>query len=265
MTTAIYKPTGRAREYSPLALNLYEGCDHGCTYCFARSMAARFGRPWPLIIHPRDGMCGEIPRACNKYAGTTDQVLLSFSGDPYSHVDEITGMTRFALQYLLENKIPVAILSKGGSRCLRDLGLFKQFGRSIKVGASLTFLAQEDSLEWEPRAAVPDDRIDTLRRLHESGITTWASLEPVIEPGQSLALIAITREFIDHYKIGRWNYDPRADGIDWAKFGADAVSLLRSYHKPFYIKNDLRPYLGDLKLRPEEMDPDRDNARPFPK
>ena len=43
----IYEPQGRAREYSPLALNHYQGCDHACTYCYARSINRRWGKDWP--------------------------------------------------------------------------------------------------------------------------------------------------------------------------------------------------------------------------
>ena len=34
MSKAIYRPKGRAREYSPWACNLYVGCQNDCTYCF---------------------------------------------------------------------------------------------------------------------------------------------------------------------------------------------------------------------------------------
>lgn len=38
----IYEPKGRAREYSPLALNYYKGCTHGCRYCYVPNMIGRF-------------------------------------------------------------------------------------------------------------------------------------------------------------------------------------------------------------------------------
>lgn len=260
---AIYKPSGRAREYSPLALNIYEGCDHGCSYCFARSMAARFKRPWPATPHPRLRIYEAIPRACKKYAGTKDQVLISFSGDPYCHADEIAQTTRFALHHLLENKIPVAILTKGGSRCLRDLDLFKRFGKSIKVGASLTCVFDWDWMRCEPEAAQPKDRISALSVLHDHGIPTWASLEPVLSEEATYKLITVTSGYVDSYKVGRLNYSREADTINWRLFIREIVDHLRMLHKPFYLKRSLWPYLGDLKLRSEEMNPDRDNARPF--
>jgi DNA repair photolyase len=40
--TIIYEPTGKAREYSPLAANLYSGCDHNCDFCFVPSIMSRF-------------------------------------------------------------------------------------------------------------------------------------------------------------------------------------------------------------------------------
>lgn len=70
-------------------------------------------------------------------------------------------------------------------------------------GATLTFIDELKSLEVEPNAAKPQDRISTLKKLHEEGIKTWASIEPVIDPVQSLALIEATMPFVDQYKIGK--------------------------------------------------------------
>ena len=74
-------------------------------------------------------------------------------------------------------------------------------------------------------------------------IQTWASLEPVIDPVQSLQIIRETKDFVDEYKIGRWNHDPRADRIDWKAFGEETIELCRMLGKKFYIKKDLAVFL----------------------
>ena len=183
----------------------------------------------------------------------TKQVLLSFLSDPYCTAESNYCITYQVLKLLNKHNVPVAILTKGGSRCLRDLDLFKQF-HNIKVGATLTFDNDRDSFAWEPGAALPLDRIGALRILHGEGITTWASFEPVIEPAQSLNLIKQTLPFIDQYKLGKWNHDPRADLIDWSSYVAQAVKILRDNGKQFYVKEDLRKYAHGLT--PEESDMD---------
>ncbi|HIT62215.1 MAG TPA: hypothetical protein IAC38_02035 [Candidatus Caccovivens faecavium] len=90
--------------------------------------------------------------------------------------------TRAVLKMLNAYKVPVAVLSKGGKKMLRDLDIFKEFGDRITVGATLTFLDDKKSKEWEPYASTPSERLETLKILHENGIKTFASFEPTIEP-----------------------------------------------------------------------------------
>ena len=74
-------------------------------------------------------------------------------------------------------------------------------------------------------------------------IFTWASLEPVIDPEQSLEIIRRTHHFVDLFKVGTLNHHPRAREIDWRKFGRQAVELLEQLDCSYYIKDDLRRYL----------------------
>ena len=76
--------------------------------------------------------------------------------------------------------------------------------------------------------------------INSRGIRTWVSLEPVIDPEQSIELIKQTHEFVDLYKVGKLNHDPLADTIDWRRFGWDAKGLLESLKKAHYIKQGLR-------------------------
>jgi DNA repair photolyase len=170
-----------------------------------------------------------------------EPVLLSFACDPYSQFETEHGITRNAIEILHRHGHKVSILTKGGSRALRDLDLL---GEGDRFGSTLTFVKTEDSLSWEPRAALPDDRIDTLRRFHEAGIETWASLEPVIDPAQTLELIQRSHQFVDTFKVGKWNHDPRASEIDWPRFTSDVIELLRKLGKHFVIKEALKPYIG---------------------
>ncbi len=250
-TPPIYRPRGMAREYSPLGLNIYTGCDHGCTYCYNR----RFGMHPPK---PRKYLVGDLMKQLESER-ITEQVHISFIGDPYC-IEEYRHhwMTRQVLEILLKHQVPVQILTKGGSRCLRDLDLFREF-KYIKVGSTLTFETVIDSTFWEPGAADPGDRLDTLAVLAAHGIRTWVSMEPVISPEQSFRLITRSLPFVDEYKVGRWNHDVRAETIGWRIFGEKVVRLLRSAGKSFYVKKGLQEHLDDL--RPEEIDMDRTTLR----
>jgi len=251
--TTIYMPQGKAREYSPLALNLYSGCDHGCTYCYVEPMFKRFNKNYVHSdVSLRKNILNELEKGAKKWKNEKSQVLLSFTGDPYCHHNESIKATREALNILYKNKFPVAVLTKGGSRCLQDLDIFKKFGNNIKVGATLTFTSYN---EIEKNASLPSDRLKTLEILHENGINTWASFEPVINSEQSLELIVSTLDYVDAYKIGKWNHSKEAKKIDWQSFVEKAVNILRSAKKEFYIKHDLRA-CTKIELLDKESDMD---------
>lgn len=259
--SAIYEPSGAAREYSPLALNYIKGCDHGCVYCYVPIMMKRFNSDYihsNVYIKEEESLLKDIKKSCKKFKNSEKQVFLSFTTDPYSHFNNETKLTRKVLFILLEHNIPVSILSKGGKNLLQDLDVFKMFGDNIQIGGSLTFTKNEDSLKWEKNASLPNDRFETLKILKDNGIRTWASMEPVIYPEQSLEIMELTSDYIDAYKIGKLNHFKKyEDRFDWTKFLNDAVSIMRKHNKEFYIKKDLLEYRDkDLYLSENEINMD---------
>ncbi len=257
--SVIYRPSGMAREYSPFALNIYIGCSHRCRYCYAphtlqKSSATYFGKP-----EPRKDILKYLEKDLQKNV-YKEQVLLSFVGDVYCDNADDSATTREVLKMLSAYRVPVAVLSKGGKKMLRDLDVFKTFGDRITVGTTLTFLDEEKSRYWEPFAALPSERLETLKILHDNGIKTFASFEPTIEPDESLALIRKTLELdcVDHYKIGKINnYKSEDKWQDWAKYLQDCVDLLRPTGKQVYYKFCLRKLAPNVELLPEEKNPDQ--------
>ena len=109
---------------------------------------------------------------------------------------------------------------------------------------------------WEPGARTFPDRLLALHALHDYGIQTWASIEPVIDPAESLAVIGESLPHVDAYKVGRWNHDARANAIDWPAFGRAAVEMIRAAGKRLYVKADLRAHLEPGYLTAAECDLD---------
>lgn len=237
----IYEPKGKAGEYGEYALNLYDGCTHGCKYCYVPAIRYKTPEVYHSCAVARkfnlEGLKGEIRNHAGK------PLFFCFTCDPYQPINEKERLTGRVIGLCHKAQIPVTILTKGGKRSGVDFPLLAKSPTLSKYGATLTFLNNEESLEWEPGAALPGERIDMLRKAHEMGIPTWASLEPVIDPEQSLEIIRQCYAFVDHFKVGKWNHDPRANAIDWKKFAHDAVSLLESLGASYYIKVDLRKYL----------------------
>ena len=251
----IYQPKGRAREYSPLAANFYQGCDHGCIYCYVPRIFRMDRQKFRESVTPKESIISRLKDEIKKWKDPKEQVLLCFTGDPYCRTEMKQSITLSALPILLQAGFPVAILTKGGSRCLRDLDIFKQYKDQIKVGATLTFIEEKDTKEFEPYSARPWERMETLARLHQNGIRTWASFEPVIHPDQTIELLNQTLEYVDEYKIGKINQFQNLDkGIDWNAFLRKVVKILRDQDKDFYVKQDLREQAKDVWLSQKEKD-----------
>lgn len=255
----IYEPKGKAREYSPYALNLYLSCTHKCKYCYAPKCRYQTEEQYFVSPFPRKDIIEQLEGELKKES-PKQQILLSFIGDVYCDTQDDNKTTREALELLLKYKAPVAILTKN-KKCLKDLDLFKAFGEHIQVGMTLTFDNDKDSLEWESGASTPQERLDTLMTLHENGVRTFASFEPVIIPSQSLNLMGRGLGFIDTYKVGKLNnYRGLDKEIDWTDFLERTVKLLRDNNKAFYIKHDLRINAPSVRLFGNEVLYDEHNV-----
>jgi len=235
----IYEPKGRAKEYCELAANLYRGCGHGCKYCYAPAATRADREKFYREPQPRKDVISKLSKQLEKNT-FNGPVLLCFTCDPYQPINEEHGLAGQALHILKFNGLSVEILTKGGKRAESDLHLLEA---GDKVGATLTFVSDADSLEWEPGAALPAERFAMLEKAKSIGISTWASLEPVIDPEQSLEIIRQTHHFVDLFKVGTLNHHPRAREVNWEKFANSAVDLLKTLGKKHYIKKDLRAYL----------------------
>jgi len=236
----IYEPRGRAGEYAPLAVNLYRGCGHGCIYCYAPG-ATFIERQEFIKATPRQGIIEKLEKDTPRAAldGDKGNVLLCFTCDPYQPIDITYQLTRQAIEILHKNGFNVTILTKGGKRAERDFDLLRH---GDEFATTLTFLDEQKSLKWEPGAAIPEERIEALKKAHKLGIKTWVSLEPVIEPAESLEIIRQTHTFVDLFKVGLLNYHPRGKEIDWRKFLWECIATLKQYGCQYYIKKDLRRY-----------------------
>ena len=253
----IYAPNGQAGEYAPLAANPYRGCGHGCAYCYVPSVLKMDRAEFDAGAIPRQGFADALIRDARKYQalGITEQVMLSFTTDPYHHGD--TSLTRQVLGLLKLYGLGICTLTKGGARALRDIDLFRPTRDAF--ASTLTSLDDAFSRKWERNAALPADRINTLRRFHDAGIFTWVSLEPVLDTEATKQIIWETHNFVDLYKVGRVNYIGLTKTTDWERFTGEVLDVLHQVGAPHYIKRDLQPFLPagypNLKRIPQHHAP----------
>jgi DNA repair photolyase len=258
----IYEPSGKAREYADLACNLYTGCNHACLYCYAPAIRRMTREEYRNPI-PRRNILADFKKDCRKYCRTESAVLFCFMTDPYNSAESELKITREALKLCLKYQIPVKILTKSKT-VLNDLDVIKKFGSHITVGMTLTMDNDIDSLIWEPGASLPHERIETLKALHDAGIHTWASFEPVLDPVQSINMIGKVMDYVDHFKIGKLNnYKDMDKKINWTNFLQQVTEILRN-KKPFYAKKDLRENAPSIVLYENEIQSDIFEPEFFP-
>jgi hypothetical protein len=124
-STVIYVPEGEAFEFAALATNANRGCGHSCKYCSVPRTTHQDRTEFNAGAILRPNYLERLRKDAALYqrAGVREQVLMSFITDPYHPGD--TTPTRTAIEILIEHGLAVSILSKGGTRALRDIDLFR--------------------------------------------------------------------------------------------------------------------------------------------
>lgn len=237
----IYAPAGQAGEYATLATNPYRGCGTRCAYCYVPNVLKMPRAEFDAGATPRPGFLDNLRKDARKYqaAGIHSQVMLSFTTDPFNGTCQV--LTRPAIEILKDHGLAFCTLTKGGSRAIPYLDLFRP--ERDAFASTLTSLDNQFSLRWEPRAALPKDRMNTLKRFHEAGIFTWVSLEPVLDVAATLQIINETHSYVDFFKIGRINYSGLTKTIDWKDFTLKVIELCARLDVKHYLKADLQPYM----------------------
>ena len=168
-----------------LSINPYRGCEHGCSYCYARPSHSYLGLSPGLDFETRlIAKRGLQDRLIHELASPRYRPGLMALGtitDAYQPLDRELRITRQVLQVLHDCQHPVAIVTKG-SGVERDIDLLAGMARQrlAAVYVSVTTLNAELARRMEPRAAAPWRRLQTIRRLADAGIPVGVSVSPQI-------------------------------------------------------------------------------------
>ena len=270
----IYEPKGKAREYAPLACNLYRGCPHGCRYCYGPKVLRMKKADFHSESRMRPGLLGRLSDDCANMqaAGDKRPVLLYFVCDPYppdepslvgtpediARPDWPGTVTRAALSYMQTYGVTPIILTKGGTRGCRDFDLLKAAGGWFGQTLAWRWGDEASRVYWEPQAAALNDRAQAIVRAARYGVNCWLSVEPVIGKGGALGCLKGCRTWeVQHIKLGKMNgYDAETRAversIDWPAYREEARRILTDagyleIHEPgafevgtFYVKRELR-------------------------
>ena len=176
------------------SLNAYQGCEHGCIYCYARpthayqDLSPGIDFETKLFAKPTAAALLRKTFAARGYKPAP--LAMGTNTDPYQPIEAQYGITREVLEVCLEARHPVTITTKS-DRVLRDLDLLTELAKHdlVAVAISVTSLDARLSRLLEPRAAAPAKRLAALGKLVEAGIPAHVSVSPIIP--------AITDDFIE--------------------------------------------------------------------
>ena len=167
------------------SINPYRGCEHGCTYCFARPTHTYLGYSAGLDFESKILIKPDAAQLLRKELGKPSYICapiaLGTNTDPYQPLEREYRITREILQVLAEHKHPLSIVTKS-SMVERDIDILAPMAAEglARVFISITTLDRHLCRTLEPRAAAPQRRLQTVRALHEAGIPVGVMTAPII-------------------------------------------------------------------------------------
>lgn len=212
-------------EYS---MNPYQGCEHGCVYCYARNSHEYWGYSAGLDFERRIMIKKDAPKLLEtllqKKTWKAHPIIMSGNTDCYQPAEKQFEITRKCLELFLKYKHPVAIITKN-ALIMRDLDLLKELSKDnlIGVNISITSLSEETRRLLEPRTTTITKRLETVKVLSDHGIPVNVMLAPIIPSINSHEILALASAASSHGALGIAHTIVRLNGAvgtiftDWIK------------------------------------------------
>lgn len=167
------------------SINPYQGCEHGCIYCYARPSHAYLdlspGTDFETKLTRKVNAAEQLERELAKPGYRCSTITLGANTDPYQPVEKQFGITREILQVMQRCRHPVSIVTKG-ALATRDIDILADLARDnlCSVAVSITTLDAELKRVMEPRAASHQARLAAVEALSAAGIPVAVMFAPVI-------------------------------------------------------------------------------------
>ena len=167
------------------SINAYRGCEHGCSYCFARPTHAYLGHSagidFERDIYVKVNAVELLRRELADKRYKVKPIAMGTNTDPYQPAERKHKLTRQILEVMLETRHPVTICTKS-ALVVRDLDILTELAKLglVRVALSVTSMDRILSRKLEPRASSPEKRLEALRLLSEAGVPTMVMAAPMI-------------------------------------------------------------------------------------
>ena len=167
------------------SINAYRGCEHGCSYCFARPTHAYLGHSaggdFERDIYVKTNAVEALRSELSAKNYRPKPIAMGTNTDPYQPAERTHKLTRGILEVMLETRHPVMITTKS-ALIVRDLDILTELAKLglVKVALSVTSMDHKLSRKMEPRASSPARRLEAIRLLSEAGVPTAIFASPMI-------------------------------------------------------------------------------------
>ncbi len=196
-------------------INPYVGCQHACTYCYAKFMKRFTGHqePWGQFVDVKVNAAELLKVEITKKKKAT--VWVSGVCDPYQPLERKYGLTRGCLELLAQNDWPVVIQTRS-PLVLRDLDIIAG-ASTFEAGLSVTTADDGMRKLFEPTAPPIGERLRALDELHRAGVATYAMIAPMLPGAKDLPDLLAGK--VDYIRLDRMNYH----NADWVyrKYGLE--------------------------------------------
>lgn len=166
-------------------INPYNGCEHGCVYCYARNTHEYWGYSAGVDFETKILVKKNAPELLEdtfrKKSYKPDHVMFSGNTDCYQPIERKLEITRKLLGIFLKHRHPVGVITKN-SLILRDLDILKQLNEEnlLRVTISITTLREETRRLMEPRTSTISQRLHAVDQLVRAGIPVNVNMAPII-------------------------------------------------------------------------------------
>jgi DNA repair photolyase len=167
------------------SINPYQGCEHGCIYCYARPSHAYLdlspGLDFETKLFAKPDAAKLLRAELAKPGYRCDPIALGTNTDPYQPIEREWKVTRAILEVLAEHEHPFTIVTKS-ALVERDIDVIAPMAakRMARVYLSITTLDRELARRMEPRAAAPHRRLQAVKTLSAAGIAVGVMVAPII-------------------------------------------------------------------------------------
>jgi DNA repair photolyase len=178
------------------SINPYQGCEHGCIYCYARPTHAYLdlspGVDFETRLFAKPDAAELLRRELAKPGYRCDPIALGTNTDPYQPIERELRITRAVLEVLAAHEHPFTIVTKS-ALVERDLDIIAPMAakRMARVYLSITTLDRDLARRMEPRAAAPHRRLQAVETLAKAGVPVGVMVAPIIPPLNDRDLEAI--------------------------------------------------------------------------